>query len=113
VTAVRNKGLEYARMFWNILEQLGDSGGSFNTKAVEGGAVVVTVGMLKVLAIISTMWLIIELRVLAIMIEFILSFLFLDAHLELEAILYYAPTFHMESMWNRFIPCGIHVESME
>jgi len=25
-----------------------------------------------------------------------------------EAILYHAPTFHMESMWNRFIPCGIH-----
>jgi len=31
VTAVRNKGLEHARMFWNILEQLGDSEGSFNT----------------------------------------------------------------------------------
>jgi len=30
VTAVRNKGPEHATMFWNILEQLGDSGGSFN-----------------------------------------------------------------------------------
>jgi len=30
VTAIRNKGPEHARMFWNILEQLGDCGGSFN-----------------------------------------------------------------------------------
>jgi hypothetical protein len=30
VTAVKNKGPEHAGMFWNILEQLGDSGGSFN-----------------------------------------------------------------------------------
>jgi len=30
VTAVRNKGPEHDGMFWNILEQLGDSGGSFN-----------------------------------------------------------------------------------
>ena len=28
-------------------------------------------------------------------------------------ILYHAPTFHMESMWNRFIPCGIHGIYME
>jgi hypothetical protein len=33
VTAVRNKGPEHARMFWNILEQLGDSRGSFNNGA--------------------------------------------------------------------------------
>jgi hypothetical protein len=32
VTAVRYKGPEHARMVWNTLEQLGDSGGSFNTK---------------------------------------------------------------------------------
>jgi len=26
-------------------------------------------------------------------------------------ILYHAPLFHVESMWNRFIPCGIHMDS--
>ena len=31
----------------------------------------------------------------------------------LLAILYHAPIFHMESMWNRFIPCGIHGIYME
>jgi len=35
VTAVSNKGPEHARMFWNILEQLGDSVGSFNSYLVE------------------------------------------------------------------------------
>ena len=29
------------------------------------------------------------------------------------AILYHAPLFHMESMWNGFIPCGIHGIHME
>jgi len=53
------------------------------TKVMEREAAVVTAGMSKVFAIISTMQLIVKLRVLAIMTGFILLVLFLDGCLEL------------------------------